>query len=153
MLEVRSTRGNVGRALYGAATIAAVLLCLGGYPAAGQPVQMKQDPENTFRPLRALLAISEQSVTPPSSCNLGLLPNKRGPQQIGDLIAVVLAYHGVGDSTLSGSCDRDGNADCIVSLKHVRKRKGYPDELQFTIFKFKIVDGKAQPASLGEISP
>ena len=154
MLEVRLPRAIVGCVL-GAAMIAAALLCLGGHPAASEPARTNQDPEHTIRPLRALLAISEEPVQSHSSCDQGLLlPNKPGPQQIGDLIAISLAYHGVGDSKLRGSCDRDGNADCIVSLTHTRKRKGYPDELQFTIFKFKIVDGKAQPASLEcEISP
>jgi hypothetical protein len=81
---VQAPRSNACRAFHRAMTIAAALLCLAGTPGAMQPVQAAQDhPEHAIRPLRALLAIAEETVKPRSSCDQGrLIATKPGPQQM-----------------------------------------------------------------------
>lgn len=132
--------------------LTAALFCLCGHPVTTQVRPAKGGPESAIRPIRALLAIAEEPVKPGSSCDQGrLLPAKPGPQQVGDTIAILLAYHDSGINSINGSCDKEGDATCFVTLKHQRSRR---DDLEFTTFRFKIVNNKVQPGSLEcEMSP
>jgi len=114
--------------------------------------QAKYDPEDAIRPIRALLAISEEPVKPGSSCDKGrLIAKKPGSQQIGDMLAILLAYHNLGINVVQGSCEKEGDSSCSVSLKHKRSTEA---EEEYAVFKFKILKGKAQADSLEcELSP
>lgn len=129
--------------------LTAALLAFGAQYQKNQP---KYDPEDAIRPIRALLAISEEPVKPGSSCDKGrLIAKKPGPQQVGDMLAILLAYHYSGINVVKGSCEKDGDSNCSVSLRH---KKGSQAEQEFAVFKFKVLKDKAQPDSLEcELSP
>lgn len=126
-----------------ASSLVTVLIALSAQPGKNQ---VKYDPENGVRPIRALLAISEEPVKPGSSCDKGrLLPDKSGPQQVGDMLAVLLAYHDSGTNSVRGSCEKTGDSTCTVSFRH---KKNAQAEEEFAVFKFKLVNDKAQAGSL-----
>ena len=65
----------------------------------------KYDPAGAIRPIRALLAVSEEPVMLGSSCDERRLDNpKPGPPRVEDLLAVLLAYHDSGLNEVKGSC-------------------------------------------------
>jgi hypothetical protein len=110
----------------------------------------KYDPEDAIRPIRALLAMSDAKPSP--TCEQGkIIEGKPGPPQLGDLIAILLAYHDAGINAVRGSCERKGDARCSVMFTHKDNSRA---EEQHAIFRFNIVNGQAQPHSLEcELSP
>jgi len=139
--------------------LAALLLLTCGAQTVKQGTKpARRDPEEAVRPIRALLAISEEPVASGASCDQGrLIAGKAGPQQVGDMLAVLLAYHDSGINSVRGSCevekgkDQGGEANCAVRFSH---RKNSQAAEEFAIFKFKMVKDKAQAGSLQcELAP
>jgi len=125
--------------------LAFLSICVAVQAAPKQAKRAKRNPHNpedTIRPLRALLAISEEKVRAGSSCHK---TGPKGPEQVGDILAQILAYHDSGINTITGSCEQAGDSACSVSLKH---RKNSSADEEFITFRFKIADGKAQVSTL-----
>ncbi len=132
-----------------------VFLAFGSSAAQAQTNPPTYNPEDAVIPIRALLAIAQEPVRPGSSCDQGsLIPHKPGPQQVGDMVAVLLAYQDSGVNLVRGSCkkDREGEgASCVVTLRHQGNHQADP---QFAVFRFKLLGGQAQASSLEcELSP
>ena|SRR5579872_279861 len=102
--------------------------------------------------LRALLSIAHEPIKPGAQhCNLGgvYLKDHSGSEgvTVGEALLGELAEMTDGRNRITGECRGSNYAHCVVRLSHARG-----EDVSSTEFRFEIVDGKTQIATLVCIS-
>ena len=115
----------------------AVMLACATVPARAD------SPESRALPaVAALLAASALPVAAGSTC-YGILPGVAAPT-LGALVASRLAYLNGGRNEVAGGCGEGGDASrCRVTMRH-----SDGEDVASADFRFRVVDGRLDPASL-----
>ena len=74
------------------------------------------EPPDTKRALNLLLAASNMTLPPQSSC--GGYYGQTGAPKVKDLLAMELAYFNRGENTIVGSCQGPGAKSCSLLIGH-----------------------------------
>jgi hypothetical protein len=90
----------------------------------------------TEKALFALLAASNDTVTPGSSCDAPY--GQQGPARVVDIVATALSVFHRGNNTIVGSCLGQDRQTCSLSISHA-----FGEEVSSAEFRFKTRNAKA----------
>ncbi len=100
--------------------------------------QVTAGPDDTEKALNLLLAATNITIPPNSSCNGQY--GQKGPPKLKDLLAMELAGFNRGQNIISGSCQGTAEKSCNISISHRYGEDVYGAEIRFRINSKGVID-------------